>query len=106
MEPILIIAIVYIILLLVFGVISFVAMMMDKRAAEKGEWRTPEWKLHLLEILGGFLGSFTAQRICRHKIKKISYQIAFWFIVVVHILLIALVSIYHSHINNALTKTF
>lgn len=104
MEPILIIAIVYITLLLIFGVVSFLAMMMDKRSAEKGEWRTPEWKLHLFELLGGFLGSFAAQRICRHKIKKISYQIKFWIIVFAHIVLIVLCSIYHNHINNALTK--
>lgn len=63
MEPILIVAIAYVILLLIFGIISFLAMMFDKRAAEKGEWRTPEWKLHLFELLGGFLGSFAAQRM-------------------------------------------
>lgn len=105
MEPILIIAIVYIILLLIFGVISFLAMMMDKRAAEKGEWRTPEWKLHSLELLGGFLGSFAAQRICRHKIKKTSYQITFWIIVVAHVVLIALVFSHQNDINNALTMS-
>lgn len=104
MEPILIIAIVYVLLLLIFGVISFVAMLMDKRAAEKGAWRTPEWKLHFLELLGGFLGSFAAQRIRRHKIKKFSYQIAFWLIVCVHIAIVVLVSVYHNKINNALTK--
>lgn len=103
MEPILILAIVYIILLLIFGVISFVAMMMDKRSAEKGEWRTPEWKLHSLELLGGFLGSFTAQRIFRHKTKKISYQITFWSIVFLHIVLTVLVAYYHNEINNSLT---
>lgn len=103
MEPILIIAIVYSILLLIFGVISFLAMLMDKRSAEKGEWRTPEWKLHFLELLGGFLGSFAAQRICRHKIKKISYQITFWIIVSVHVIVLVFVAVYHNNINNALT---
>lgn len=78
-------------------------MLMDKRSAEKGEWRTPEWKLHSLELLGGFLGSFAAQRICRHKIKKTSYQITFWIIVFSHIIAIVLVSVYHDKINNALT---
>lgn len=78
--------------------------MMDKKAAEKGEWRTPEWKLHFLELLGGFLGSFAAQRICRHKVKKISYQIIFWIIVFVHVILIVFVSVYHNKINENLTR--
>lgn len=79
-------------------------MMLDKRSAEKGEWRTPEWKLHLLEMLGGYLGSFAAQRFCRHKIKKVSYQITFWIIVLVHIAIIILISVHHNNINDALTK--
>lgn len=100
MEPVVVITIAYIISLLVFGIISFVAMMLDKRAAEKGEWRTPEWKLHLFELLGGCLGSFAAQRTCRHKIKKVSYQIPFWLIVIAHFVLIITLFIYRSNINE------
>jgi uncharacterized membrane protein YsdA (DUF1294 family) len=56
----------------------------DKRRAETDGWRTPESTLHLAELLGGWPAAFLAQRTFRHKISKISYQIAFWAIVAFH----------------------
>jgi uncharacterized membrane protein YsdA (DUF1294 family) len=56
----------------------------DKRKAQKAAWRTPESTLHFLELLGGWPGSFIAQRRFRHKTSKLSYQIAFWLIVILH----------------------
>jgi len=38
----------------------------------------------LLEFLGGWPAAFLAQRVLRHKIRKISYQMIFWLIVVFH----------------------
>ena len=55
----------------------------DKRRAEAGEWRVPEVRLHLLELLGGWPGALLAQRRLRHKCSKGSYQFVFWLIVVV-----------------------
>lgn len=56
----------------------------DKRRAEAGEWRIPEATLHLGELLGGWPGAFLAQRQFRHKTSKISYQILFWLVVLLH----------------------
>ena len=56
----------------------------DKRRAEAGEWRIPEFTLHLGELLGGWPGAFLAQRKFRHKILKVSYQVEFWLMVAVH----------------------
>jgi len=56
----------------------------DKRAAQAGLQRTPEKRLHLLEILGGWPGALLAQIFYRHKIQKISYQLVFWLIVTGH----------------------
>ena len=56
----------------------------DKRCAQLGNWRTPETTLHLMEFLGGWPAAFLAQRVLRHKIRKISYQMIFWLIVVFH----------------------
>ena len=56
----------------------------DKRRAEEGEWRIPEARLHLLEILGGWPGAFLAQRRLRHKGSKGSYQFMFWLIVLAY----------------------
>jgi len=56
----------------------------DKRRAEAGQWRISEGSLHLLELLGGWPGAFLAQRLFRHKIEKVSYQIVFWLIVLAY----------------------
>ena len=53
----------------------------DKRRAEEGEWRVPEARLHLLDLLGGWPGGFLAQRRLRHKCSKASFQFVFWLIV-------------------------
>lgn len=56
----------------------------DKGAARAGAWRTSEAKLHLLELLDGWPGAFLAQRFYRHKNQKLSYQMTFWLIVILH----------------------
>ena len=56
----------------------------DKRAARLGKWRTPESRLHVFEMLGGWLGALFAQLCYRHKSRKTKYQIIFWMIVIIH----------------------
>lgn len=56
----------------------------DKWAAETAHWRTPEAWLHFFEIIGGWPAAFLAQRIFRHKISKLRYQITFWMIIAIH----------------------
>ena len=73
--------------LVIYGlmsVICFTAYYRDKRKAIRRQWRTPESTLHLLELLGGWPGGLLAQRVLRHKIKKVSYQVSFWLIVLLH----------------------
>src|SRR5690606_31228629 len=62
--------------------IAFVAYAMDKSAAKKGRWRTPENTLHILALIGGWPGALVAQRLFRHKSKKNDFQIMFWIPVV------------------------
>ncbi len=69
---------------LVASVISFVLCYRDKQRARAGEWRTPESTLHLFELLGGWPGSFVAQKRFRHKTSKSSYQFTFWVIVLMY----------------------
>jgi len=66
------------------SIAAFLACRSDKRRAEAGSWRIPEATLHLSALLGGWPGAFLAQRIYRHKVSKLSYQITFWTIVLVH----------------------
>ncbi|WP_460753554.1 DUF1294 domain-containing protein [Marinomonas epiphytica] len=46
----------------------------DKVAAQRGWQRLPESKLHLLSLLGGWLGAMLAQRWFRHKTRKATFQ--------------------------------
>ena len=76
--------------LIIFGIFFFVSLLSffscksDKQKAINGKWRTPEANLHFLEFIGGWPGSYIAQRLFRHKISKVSYQISFWLIVFIH----------------------
>lgn len=64
--------------------ISFMQYWQDKRSALRGRWRTPENAMHLVELLGGWPGALLAQQCFRHKTRKVTYQLLFWVIVVVH----------------------
>lgn len=63
---------------------AFFAYRSDKRRAEAGAWRVPEATLHLLSLLGGWPGALLAQRAYRHKTAKLSFQVVFWGIVLLH----------------------
>jgi uncharacterized membrane protein YsdA (DUF1294 family) len=52
----------------------FVAYAIDKSAARKGGWRTPETTLLLLGLVGGWPGAVLAQQWLRHKTAKASFQ--------------------------------
>jgi uncharacterized membrane protein YsdA (DUF1294 family) len=56
----------------------------DKRQARVSGWRTPEKILHGVELLGGWPGALLAQQVFRHKTRKVSYQLLFWLIVLLH----------------------
>ncbi|QHF03129.1 DUF1294 domain-containing protein [Pseudomonas asturiensis] len=71
----------------VIGVVSLLAFLLyrhDKLQAGKGGQRTPENVLHATELLGGWPGALLAQQVFRHKTRKVSFQIVFWLIVLVH----------------------
>ena len=57
----------------VASAVAFLAHGRDKRAAIKGRRRTPEARLHLLELLGGWPGAVLAMLLFRHKTRKASY---------------------------------
>ncbi|MCH8541162.1 MAG: DUF1294 domain-containing protein [Opitutales bacterium] len=69
------------ILMALYGVLSlvtFIAYALDKAAARKGSWRTPESTLHVLSLLGGWPGALVAQQKLRHKTRKQSFRLLFW----------------------------
>ncbi|WP_434598036.1 DUF1294 domain-containing protein [Pseudomonas sp. R4-83] len=70
-----------------YGIVSVLAFFMywaDKRKARTDAWRTPENILHTVELAGGWPGALIAQQVFRHKTRKVSFQLLFWVIVVLH----------------------
>ncbi|WP_068827701.1 DUF1294 domain-containing protein [Pseudomonas sp. BMS12] len=63
---------------------SFCQYWLDKQHAQKGRWRTPENSLDIAELLGGWPGALVAQQVFRHKTRKVSFQLVFWSIVLLH----------------------
>ncbi len=70
--------------LIVFSIWVYFLLAYDKKRALTNQWRVPESTLHFFEMLGGWPGSFIAQRRFRHKISKTSYQFTFWIIVIAY----------------------
>ena len=69
---------------ILISVATWVLYAREKRLAEAEQWRIPENALHLAELLGGWPAAFVAQRIHRHKIRKLPYQALFWLIIAIH----------------------
>lgn len=96
------VAVVYVGFHLVFSTFSFMAIKSDRIFRDEELPRIAEWKLHTLELFGGLIGSYSAQRIHRHKIRKTMYQLRFWFIVGIHCGLIIMFFYYREMINYLL----
>lgn len=64
---------------------TFAAYGFDKR-------RVPERTLLVLAVAGGWPGAILAQRQFRHKTKKVSFLIAFWVMVVLHVAFVGAVA--------------
>jgi uncharacterized membrane protein YsdA (DUF1294 family)/cold shock CspA family protein len=56
----------------------------DKSAAQSGKWRTSESTLHLFSLAGGWPGAAIAQSQLRHKSKKLSFKLVYWFTVIIN----------------------
>lgn len=75
--------------LLGINVATFLLYGYDKAAARNQGLRVPERVLHGAEVLGGTPAGFIGQRVYHHKSSKSSYQITFWIIVAVQIVVLA-----------------
>ncbi len=57
-------------LLIVMNVAAFVSFAIDKRRAERGEWRIAESTLLQIAFFGGSIGACWARSRFRHKTRK------------------------------------
>jgi uncharacterized membrane protein YsdA (DUF1294 family) len=80
----------YFTLVVVMSAITFVAYGYDKRQARNDGRRVSEKRLHLMAFLGGWPGAVLGQRYFRHKTQKLSFRVAFWLVVALHLTLLAL----------------
>lgn len=67
------------------SVLTFIVYALDKSSARKDLQRTPENRLHLLALLGGWPGALVAQRMLRHKSSKRPFLAVFWITVVLNL---------------------
>lgn len=73
------------------SLLTFIVYSDDKEKAGTGSWRTPESTLHCLELFGGWPGALAAQWHLPHKNRKHSFQVLFWMIVMINMVLFGVV---------------
>lgn len=71
------------------SVLSFLDHAVDKHAARRGARRTPERRLLLLGLLGGWPGGLLAQHWLRHKTAKASFRWRFRGVVAANLAVLA-----------------
>lgn len=76
--------------LLAITLVTFAYYGYDKTRAKAGSRRVPELVLHLLALAGGSGGAYLGMRVFRHKTIKGNYQVVFWTIVVLQLLVLGL----------------
>lgn len=69
---------------IVMSIITFTAYAIDKRAAQRHQWRIKERNLHILSLAGGWPGALLARYHLRHKSCKQPFGIIFWGTLVVN----------------------
>lgn len=74
-----------IILYLFMSIITYIVYSFDKSKAITEKDRVPEKILHILSLLGGWIGALVAQQRFRHKTKKISFKRVFWITVLFNV---------------------
>ena len=66
------------------SLITYSCYSRDKTAAQNNRRRTPELTLHLMSLIGGWPGALIAQVLLRHKTRKASFLVGYWFTVTVN----------------------
>lgn len=79
--------------LFLVNAITFFLYGIDKSRARRNggggrRTRIAEAKLHKLSLVGGSIGALLGQKLFRHKVRKMKFQIIYWSTVVLQIGLI------------------
>lgn len=73
--------------LLVINIIAFLAMLIDKKKAEKNRWRIKESTLLILALIGGSIGAIIGMYTFHHKTQKPRFFVGIPIIIVLQILI-------------------
>jgi len=64
--------------------IAFFTYRYDKAMARSHQWRISENTLHVWSLIGGWPGAALAQKMVHHKSRKESFQLIYWFTIVLN----------------------
>ena len=73
--------------LILFNLIGFFIMLIDKKKAEKHKWRIKESTLLLVSAFGGSIGMLLGMKTFRHKTKHKKFTIGVPAILIIQIVL-------------------
>ncbi len=60
---------------IMWNIITFIIMGIDKHKAQKNKWRISESTLLITAFLMGGIGSFTGSQFFRHKTQKTKFRV-------------------------------
>lgn len=81
---------------LVMSFFTFGLYRSDKLRAGTKARRTPEATLHQMELFGGWPGALVAQQYFHHKSSKPSFQLDFWFMVLLNTVILGLAVVWYT----------
>ena len=74
-----------IISLILINIITFLLFVIDKRKAERHQWRIPETTLLGFSLIGGALGGIIGMMLYHHKVRKPHFYIGLPMILIIQI---------------------
>jgi len=77
--------------LILWNIVTFMMYSIDKRRANKGQWRIKESTLLLVAFLMGGVGAFLGMTLLRHKTKHLQFRVLLPLAVILNVLVIVAV---------------
>ncbi len=81
------------------NVVTFLSYWYDKLQAGAGGSRVPELVLLALAGVGGTAGALVAMYRLRHKTVKTSFQVRFWLIVALQVVLVLVYAVWRARVS-------
>ena len=76
------------VVLIIWNIVTFMMYSIDKRRANKGQWRIKESTLILVAFLMGGVGTFFGMTLLRHKTKHLKFRILLPLALILNVLVV------------------